>query len=142
VTLQRRDPVTATSSQPTTATRPAGALLLALKVLAGLAVATVLSQFVTAGQLFPSGGPLLAHQAGAIVLHVVSGLAAVCAVLLWRRGVVDVRLAALAAVVFALGLVQAAMGGYDTLYVHIPGAMLLTTGVVWFLVVTLRVRSA
>lgn len=134
--------MTATSRQSSTATRPAGVLLPALRVFAALAVLTVLSQFVTAGQLFPSGGPLLAHQAGAIVLHVVSGLAAVCAVLLWRRGAVGVGLAALAAVVFAFGLVQAAMGGYDTLYVHIPGAMLLTTGVVWLLVVALRVRSA
>lgn len=138
--------MTTTSSTPRTAgaTRPAGGLLTALRVLAALAVVVVLWQFVTAGQLLPrpSQGPLLGHQAGAIVLHVVSGLAAVAAVLLWRQGVVSLALAALAVVVFGFGFLQAALGGYDSLYVHIPGAMLLTAGVVWLLVAVVRLRRA
>ena len=138
--------MTTASSTPRTTgtTRPAGGLVTALRVLAALAVVVVLWQFVTAGQLLPrpSGGALLGHQAGAIVLHVVSGLAAVAAVVLWRQGVVSVALAALAVVVFGFGFLQAALGGYDSLYVHVPGAMLLTAGVVWLLVAVLRLRRA
>lgn len=138
--------MTTTSTSTTSGTSPAagGGLFTALRVFAGLAVLVVLWQFVTAGQLLPkeSSGALTAHQAGAIVLHVTSGLAAVAAVLLWRRGAVGIRLAALAVVVFAFTFVQAALGGYQTLYVHVPGAMLLTTGVVWLLVSVLRLRRA
>lgn len=117
-----------------------GFLVPALRATAALAVLTVLFQFVTAGQLFPKPGPIEAHEAGAIVLHVMSGLAAICAVLLWRRGALGLGLAALAAVVFVLGFVQAAVGGYQTLYVHVPGAMLLSAGSVWLLVAVLRRR--
>lgn len=135
--------MTTTSPTPSrSATRTGGGLVTALRVFAALAVLVVLWQFVTAGQLFPrpSSGPLTGHQAGAIVLHVVSGLAAVAAVVLWRQGVVSLALAALAVVVFGFTFVQAALGGYDTLYVHVPGAMLLTAGVVWLLVAVLRLR--
>ncbi|SEQ59731.1 hypothetical protein [Microlunatus flavus] len=135
--------MTTTSPTPTrSATRPAGGLVTALRVFAALAAVVVLWQFVTAGQLLPRGseGAETGHAAGAIVLHVVSGLAAIAAVVLWRQGVVSLGLAALAAVVFAFGFLQAALGGYDSLYVHIPGAMLLTTGVVWLLVAVVRLR--
>ncbi len=133
---------TTSDARATTATRPSGPLVTALTVFAALAVLAVLSQFITAGQLFPSGGPQEAHAAGAIVLHVVSGLAAVAAVVLWRQGVVGVGLAALAVVVFGFGFLQAALGGYESLYVHVPGAMILTAGVVWLLVAVLRLRRA
>lgn len=115
-----------------------GSLRRALQLFSGLAVLTVLAQFVTAGQLLASGGPLLPHQAGAIVLHAVSGLAAVVAVLLWRRGQIARRLAALAVAVLVLGFVQATVGAYGSLAVHVPGAMLLTAGTVWLLVAVLR----
>lgn len=121
-----------------TATATPTTLLRALQVFAGLAVLVVLFQFITAGQLLTSRGPGELHAAGAIVLHVFSGVAAICAVLLWRRDQVSVRLAALAAAVFVFTFVQAAIGGYDSLYIHVPGAMLLTAGVVWLLVATLR----
>lgn len=124
-----------------TAVRPRR-LMIALQGFAALAVLTVFWQFITAGQLLPAGGPAGAHAAGAIVVHVVSGLAAVFAVLLWRRGAAGAGLAALAAAVFAFGFVQAAIGGYQSLYVHIPGAMLLTAGVVWLLVASVRGRRA
>lgn len=119
-----------------------GGLVTALRAFAALAVVAVLWQFVTAGQLLPQGseGAETGHAGGAIVLHVVSGLAAVAAVVLWRQGVVGVGLTALAVVVFGFGFLQAALGGYSSLYVHIPGAMLLTTGVVWLLVAVLRLR--
>ena len=136
---------TTSNARPTSGTvAPAGPLLTALRVFAALAVVAVLWQFVTAGQLLPRGseGAETGHAAGAIVLHVVSGLAAVAAVVLWRQGVVSLALAALAVVVFAFGFLQAALGGYDSLYVHIPGAMLLTAGVVWLLVAAVRLRRA
>ena len=83
---------------------------------------------------WPQGGPEELHAGGAIVLHVLSGLAAVTAVLLWRRGGPPARTAVLAVVVFALTFVQAATGGRDTLWVHVPGAMVLTVGAVWLAV--------
>jgi hypothetical protein len=116
-------------------------LLRALQVFAGLAVLVVLFQFITAGQLLTSRGPDELHAAGAIVLHVFSGVAAICAVVLWRQDRVSLRLAVLAAVVFVFTFVQAAIGGYDSLYIHVPGAMLLTAGVVWLLVASLRPQS-
>lgn len=127
-------------AQPTTLASPTP-LLRALQVFAALAVLNVLFQFITAGRLFPSGGPAGLHGGGAIVLHVISGLAAGSAFLLWRQGRVTIRLVALAVVVFGYTLIQAALGGYDKLYVHIPGAMLLTAGVVWLLIATLRPRA-
>jgi hypothetical protein len=115
--------------------------LRAFQAFAALAVLTVLYQFVTAGQLLPQGGPGQAHAAGAIILHVFSGLATLAAVVLWRRGQTSRGVAVLAVVVFVATFVQAAIGGYDSLYVHIPGAMLLTTGVVWLLLASLRTST-
>lgn len=112
-----------------------------LQVLAALSVLNVLAQFITAGQLFPVGGPEELHAAGAIVLHVISGLAAVVAVVLWRQGKVSLGLMILTVLVFGYTFVQAAIGGYQTLYIHVPGAMLLTGGVVWVLVWTLRPQN-
>ena len=130
---------TTTNDAPTTTSRP---LLTGLKVTAVLAVLTLLWQFITAGQLFGQGArPETAHAAGAIVLHVMSGLAAIAAVLLWRSGAVPLWLAGLAVVVFGFGFLQAAMGGYQTLYVHVPGAMILTAGAVWLTVAVLRQRA-
>ena len=135
-----------TSTSATTSARPSTAgsgLLRAFQVFALLAALNVLFQFVTAGQLFGRGeGPEGAHSAGAIVLHVFSGLAAVAAVLLWRQGGISLRLMVLAVVVFGYTFLQAATGGRSSLYVHVPGAMLMTAGVVWLLVAAVRVRRA
>lgn len=128
-------------TQTATPTGTPTGLLRGFQVFAGLSVLNVLFQFVTAGQLFPSGGPEELHAGGAIVLHVVSGVAAICAFFLWRQDRITIGLAALAAVVFAYTFVQAAIGGYDTLYIHVPGAMLLTAGVVWLFLATLRPRA-
>jgi hypothetical protein len=113
-------------------------LVRAFRVLAALAVLTVLWQFITAGQLLPQGGPQEAHAAGAIVLHVVSGLAAIVAVLLWRRQQLSLFAAGLAVVVFGYTFLQAWWGGYDSLWIHVPGAMVLTVGVVWVVFTSLR----
>ena len=122
--------VTATSA-PTT-------LLRGLQVLAALAVLNVLYQFVTAGQLISGNAPVDAHGIGAIGLHVLSGLTALTAVLLWRRGQVTRGLAVLAVVVFLFTFLQAYLGSHGSLTVHVPGAMLLTAGVTWVLVASLR----
>lgn len=126
-------------------TRPTSTgLVRAFQILAGLAVVNVLVQFLTAGQLFPNGGPVQAHGAGAIVLHVVSGLAAVAAVLLWRQQQLGVRAMVLAVVVFGFTFLQAYWGGYSSLWIHVPGAMILTLGVAWVFFTSLRAgaRSA
>ncbi|MGI3779286.1 MAG: hypothetical protein ACRYG2_00775 [Janthinobacterium lividum] len=130
-------PNASTASSP----RTASGLARTFQVFAALAVVNVLVQFITAGQLFPNGGPEGAHAAGAIVLHVLSGLAAVTAVLLWRQGALSVTGTALAVIVFGYTFLQAYWGGYSSLWIHIPGAMVLTVGVVWVLVLSLRVGA-
>lgn len=107
-----------------------------------LTAASVLFQFITAGQLFPDGGPEEIHAGGAIVLHVVSGLAVIAAFILWRRGQMTTAQAALPVVVFAFTFIQAATGGRTSLAVHVPGAMILTAGAIWQLTVALRPTRA
>ena len=105
--------------------------LRALRVTAVLSVLTLLFQFVTAGQLFGRGGPEDLHGAGAIVLHVVTGLLTVAAVLHACSTSGPWWPAVLAAVVFVLTFVQAWFGSGATLAIHVPGAMILTVGTVW-----------
>ena len=121
--------------------RTSSGLVRAFQVLAALAVLNVLFQFITAGQLFPDGGPAGAHGTGAIVLHVLSGLAAVTAVLLWRQRQLAVGAMVLAVVVFGYTFLQAYWGGYSSLWIHVPGAMVLTVGVVLVLVTSLRLSA-
>lgn len=121
-----------------TATAAPTAVVRVLQVSTVLAALNVLLQFITAGRLFPDGGPEELHAAGAIVLHVFSGIGALAALWLWRRHGAPLLLPALAVVVFAAGILQAAVGGRSTLWVHVPGAMVLTAGVVWLLVVVFR----
>jgi hypothetical protein len=122
-------------TSPTTSTTDAGPRIgQALRVTSVLAVLSLAFQFVTAGQLFPQGGPEQLHAGGAVVLHLLSGLAAVAAVLLWRQGGAPAWPAILAAVLFVLTFVQASTGGRDTLWIHVPGAMVLTVGAVWLAV--------
>lgn len=129
---------TSSTSTTTDSATPVTPWVRAFQAFAALALLTVLFQFVTAGQLLPQGGPAGLHGGGAIVLHVFTGLAALTAVLLRRRHQTGTGVAALAVLVFLATFVQAALGGYDSLAVHIPGAMLLTVGVVWLLLASLR----
>jgi hypothetical protein len=109
-------------------------LVQGLRVGASLTLVSLAFQYLTAGQLFPQGGPEQLHAGGAIALHLLSGLTALAAVLLWRRGGAPPWLAALAAVLFLLTFVQASTGGRDTLWIHVPGAMVLTVGAAWLAV--------
>jgi hypothetical protein len=113
------------------AQRTSDSLLTAVRVLAVLTVVNLAWQFVTAGQLFPRGGPEELHSAGAVVLHVLSGLTAVAALAYWRLRGAPLWPGVLAAVVFVLSFVQASYGARSTLYIHVPGAMILTIGAVW-----------
>ena len=119
--------------------RTADPVLLALQVTAALTVVNLLWQFVSAGELVGRFGdeswePL--HAAGAIVLHVVSGLAMLAAAALWRLRGAPLWPAVLGVVVFVLTFVQAWFGHGRTLYIHVPGAMILTVGAVWLAVWT------
>ena len=91
----------------------------------------LLWQFVTAGQVV-SGTDLLAlHAIGAGALHVTTGLTLVAAVVHWRRTRSDQVVVVGAAVVFVLTFVQAALGGAGNVAAHVPGALVVTVGVVW-----------
>jgi hypothetical protein len=117
---------------------PGSTLVRGLEVTAVLSLLSVAFQFVTAGRLFPTGGPEQLHASGAVALHVFSGLAALAAVLLWRSGGAPLGIAVLGVAVFVLTFVQASTGGRSSLWVHVPGAMVLTVGVSWLAVASLR----
>ncbi len=117
--------------------RTSDPVLRAVQATAVLTVVVLLWQFVSAGELIGRFGdeswePL--HAAGAIVLHVVSGLAMLGAAALWRLRGAPLWPTVLAAVVFVLTFVQAYFGGGRTLWIHVPGAMVLTVGAVWLAV--------
>ena len=108
----------------------------ALRAFSVLTVLNLVWQFATAGPMVPPGnyrGTLELHAVGAIVLHVLTGLVAAAVLLLWRTGRASVGLAALAVVVFGLTFAQAALGDDATMWLHVPGAMILTIGAVWLL---------
>jgi hypothetical protein len=110
---------------------PSAAILRAVQVLGVLSVLNLVCQYVTAGQLFPRGGPLPIHASGAIVMHVVTALLTVAAVLYARAHRGPWWPALVAAVVFVLSFVQAYYGEHTNLGIHVPGALVLTVGIVW-----------
>ncbi len=95
-----------------------------------LSVLVVLWQFFSAGRLLEGADALGGHGGGAIALHVSTALLLVAAVLYGRQS----RLwwpAGLAAIVFVLTFVQAALGSSGNIAAHVPVAVLVTIGVVW-----------
>jgi hypothetical protein len=68
------------------------------------------------------------HEGGAIAVHVLTGLTAIIAFLQWRRVGGALWPTVLAAAVFAASFVQAALGHDETLWAHVPGALLLMLG--------------
>lgn len=123
--------MTAATGTPPRHTAQVARLTRAVQILATLTLLSELYQFVTAGRLFPEGGPEEAHAYGAIPLHVLSGLAAVAVFLRYRALGGRLWPVVLAAVVFVATFVQAATGGREHLAVHVPGAMVLTAGSAW-----------
>lgn len=110
--------------------------LRAVQVAATLTVLELLWQFATAGQMI---GPLHGraarelHETGAVVLHVLTALLTIAAFWLWRSRGAPAWPVVLAAVVFVLSFVQAWLGADKTLWLHVPGALILTLGSVWVL---------
>lgn len=119
--------------------RPRAGTAAALRALQAAAVLTVLEllwQFVTAGDMV---GPVQdraareLHEAGAIGLHVLTGVLTIAAIWLWRTRGTAAWPAVLSAVLFVLSFVQAYLGDGETLSLHVPGALVLTVGSVWVL---------
>ena len=112
-----------------------------LQVLRFSALASVLAllwQFVTAGQLVTGNDITGLHGVGAAALHVTTGLTVIAAFLHWRRTRADQAVLVGAAVVFVLTFVQAGLGGSGAVAAHVPGALVVTVGVVWLAVWALR----
>ena len=118
--------------------RTASGNLQMLRIAALASVLALLWQFVTAGQLVTGNDITGLHGVGAAALHVTTGLTAVAAFLHWRRTRADQAVLVGAAVVFVLTFVQAALGGAGAVAAHVPGALVVTVGVVWLAVWALR----
>ena len=115
---------TTTSTAGATATR-------ALRVVATLSVLMIVLQGVSAGEILSRNRSAESlHFGGAIVVHVLTGLTALVAVLIARRERGPWWPTAIAVVVFAVGFAQAAIGEAGILAVHVPLAMLLLVGAV------------
>lgn len=106
--------------------------LTVLQVLAVLSLLSLAFQFVTAGELVshPNASPDI-HGAGAIILHIITGLTTVAAAVHWRKRRTSLWPTAIAALVFVLSFVQAAIGDSGAMWAHVPGALVLTVGAVW-----------
>ena len=103
----------------------------ALRVAATLSVLMIVLQGVSAGEILSRNRSAVAlHFDGAIVVHVLTGLTALVAILVARRERGPWWPTALAVVVFVVGFVQAALGEAGILAVHVPLAMLLLVGAV------------
>jgi hypothetical protein len=104
-------------------------LVNALRVATLLAVLAILWQGATAGGIMmrtPTSLDL--HEVGAIAVHVLTGVAALAAILLWRAARTSLLFPVLGAVVFLVSFVQAALGDDETMWAHVPGALLLMLG--------------
>lgn len=110
---------------------PAGPWLTAARILAVLSVAAIVLIFVTAGRLVEDDVGKDIHGAGAIALHVTTGLWAVALALLAQRSGGPWWAPVTAALVFAASFLQAWLGEQGDLLLHVPGALVLTVGTVW-----------
>ena len=109
-----------------------------LRIASLASVVALLWQFVTAGQLVSGTDITVLHAIGAGALHVTTGVTAIAAFLHWRRTRSDQPVLVWAAIVFVLTFVQAALGGAGNLAAHVPGALVVTVGVVWLAAWALR----
>jgi hypothetical protein len=118
-------------------------LMNTLRTAATLAVLTIVWQGATAGGILTrSRTSFELHEAGAIAVHVLTGLTALAALLLWRTARGALWPTVLAAVVFAASFVQAALGDDETMWAHVPGALLLMLGSAAVLVWALLPKGA
>jgi hypothetical protein len=127
------------SSARETASTASATLTRALSVVSTLSVLMFVLQGVTAGQILSRNRAAEAlHFDGAIVVHVLTGLTALVAILVARRERAAWWPAAVAVVVFIFGFVQAALGDAGILSVHVPLAMLLLVGAAAVMVWSIR----
>ena len=120
------------SATPTARTSGETTVLRTVQVASVLTVSNLAVQFVTAGEMFSgvrSAGAV--HSVGAIVLHVLAGVVALAAIAWFRPLGGPLWPAVLATLVFVASFVQGYYGVRDSLYIHIPGSMLMTVGAVW-----------
>jgi hypothetical protein len=120
----------------TTATR-SSSILHAVQATAALSVLALLWQFATAGRILSGAHATALHGAGAIALHVTTGLLVVATLLHARSGGTRWPVA-VSAVVFVCTFVQAAIGDAGNMTAHVPGALVLTVGTVWVTAWALR----
>jgi hypothetical protein len=118
-----------TRTRDTTVAAPVSTLR-PVQAAAVLSVLVLLWQFLSAGRILVGEDAIGGHGAGAIALHVTTGLLLAATVLLGRRTRVWWP-AALAATVFVLTFVQAALGSSGSITTHVPLALVVTVGVVW-----------
>ena len=121
-----------------TARTGSGSTLQWLRLASLASLMALLWQFVTAGQLVSGADALPLHAIGAGALHVTTAITLAVAVVHWRRDRSAQNVVVWAAVVFVLTFVQAWLGGVGNLAAHVPGALVLTVGVVWLPVWALR----
>jgi hypothetical protein len=118
-----------TRTRDTTVAAPVSTLR-PVQAAAVLSVLVLFWQFLSAGRMLVGEDAIGGHGAGAIALHVTTGLLLVATVLHGRRTQVWWP-AALAAAVFVLTFVQAWLGSHDAVAVHVPLALVVTAGTVW-----------
>ena len=117
-----------TRTRDTAVTAPS--TLRAVQATAALALLVLLWQFVSAGRIMVGEDATGGHGAGAIALHVTTGLLVVATALHGRSTRVWWP-AALAGAVFVLTFVQAALGSSGSITTHVPLALVLTVGTAW-----------
>lgn len=105
--------------------------LIASRALALASLAVLVVSFATAGVLLQDHRAEDVHGTAAIVLHVVTGALAIAMLGSARTTPANRWPAAVAVLAFGYTFLQAWWGAGMTLYLHVPGALLLTTAVVW-----------
>jgi uncharacterized membrane protein len=112
----------------------------AVQAAAVLSVLALLWQFATAGRILAGSAATDAHGAGAIALHVTTGLLVVATLLHARAGGTRWPVV-VAALVFVATFVQAALGDAGKMSAHVPGAFVIVVGTVWVTAWAFRGRT-
>jgi hypothetical protein len=126
-----------TRTRDTTVATPISTLR-PVQAAAVLSLLVLFWQFLSAGRILVGEDATGGHGAGAIALHVATGLLLVATVLHGRRTRVWWP-AALAAAVFVLTFVQAALGSSGSIVTHVPLALVLTVGTAWLTAWSFRI---
>ena len=123
-----------TVAAPTSTIRP-------VQAAAVLSLLVLTWQFVSAGRIMAGEDAIAGHGAGAIALHVATGLLLLATALHGQRTRVWWP-ALVAAGVFVLTFAQAWLGSHGGIALHIPLAMVLTVGTVWLAAWSFRLPTA